>query len=637
MNARLALTGRPRLIAEDGREIALPRKAHVIAAALLLDHTNFTASRRDLGKLLWERCEFKRRAANLRQLLNRIKVLQDKEGIAVFAIKVDRVTLLHDRLEIDLVMLHSSWSDWGDRRLVDLCRAYGGDLLDGGDGAGVAYTRWLWAHRAALRHRFVSLVSDNLEVASSVLDADEILICAKRLLAVDPLNEVAQRCLLRLHAARGEARSVTRIQQRLDGLMRRQGKAPIARETSSSATSPRPAINLPENERAAPTASPLGVSVRHSLPRLVVRMVTTGTHANDLLDHFRTFLDDAIIGFWRSGMVTVLRVSSDEPMAAAMLSSDPCDFLFDCRISHFEAISSFTSSLCAVETGEIMWIQRYGPHDVDLAAVMDLVRCCLRRIEDALLLESTSRSSSSCQLIATAARLLKSTDLKAVRRARGLLRSVLHDDPDDVRAMALMSRARRLEWLLLARPDSDLLCEAIGIARSAVLTEPDAATALQQFGVGNIYARNHEVGLQALFRAHHLAPYDYEIIGDLADGLINAGRLEEGLDLLYPLLGVTEVVNDQMLWNAASGLYLGGRYEEALAIIARLSCDEPASQLAAACHAMIDRRDNALRLVQRTYESIPHFDVAGRLLMAPLRRKEDFEHYAEGLRRAGFE
>lgn len=637
MTTRLNLSGRPRLFTEDGREITLPRKAHVIAAILFLDHQDATASRRDLGKLLWERCDYDRRAGNLRQLLNRIKALQEKERIEVFAIEADRVTLLCDRIEIDLAVVVGARADWADHRIVDLCRAYGGDLLDGCDEAGVAYTKWLWSHRAALRHRFVSLVGTNLEAASRILEADDILICAKRLLAADALNEVAQRCLLRLHAARGETAAAARIQQRLAARIDRQDSEPAIEEAVSSTAAPYLPIIADDGDGVSPISRPSGPAIRRDLPRLLVRTVMADGLPGDLLDHFRNFLDDATIGFWRSGSVTVVPMSPECSVSPPTGRLASRDFLFDCRISHYESTPSLTSSLRSIDTGEIMWIQRYGPQEIDLTALMDLVRSCLRHIEDAELLEASSGNASIGRSILKAARLLKTTDLKAIRRARGLLRSLLNDEPENVRAMALMSRARRQEWLLLARPDSDLLREAVGIARSAVLADPDAAAALQQFGVSNIYARNHDIGLQALFRAHDLAPHDYEIIGDLADGLINAGRIEEGLELISPLLGAPELVNDQMLWNAASGLYLAGRYEKALAMITRLSSDEPASQLAAACHAMVDRREDAGHLVARTMESIPHFDVAGRLQMAPLKRREDFDHYAEGLRRAGFD
>ena len=637
MAARLNLSGRPRLFTEDGREITLPRKAHVIAAALFLDHRDATTSRRDLGKLLWERCDYDRRAGNLRQLLNRVRAIQEKERIEVFAIEADHVTLLRDRLEIDLAVVVGARADWADHRIVDLCRAYGGDLLDGCDETGVAYTKWLWSHRAALRHRFVSLVGTNLEAASGSLEADDILICAKRLLAADALNEVAQRCLLRLHAARGETAAAARIKQRLADRIHHQDLESATREAGSSPPTPHLPIVADDDSAVNPIRRPSGPGIRRDLPRLLVRTVTADGLPGEDLDRFRNFLDDATIGFWRSGAVTVVPMPPESSISATPGRFASREFLFDCRLGRYESTPTLTSSLRSVDTGEIMWIQRYGPQDVDLTALMDLVRSCLRHIEDAELFEASSGNVSIGRSILKAARLLKTTDLKAVRRARGLLRSVLNDEPENVRAMALMSRARRQEWLLLARPDSDLLREAVGIARSAVLVDPDAAAALQQFGVGNIYARNHDIGLQALFRARDLAPHDHEIIADLADGLINAGRIDEGLELISPLLGAPELVNDQMLWNAASGLYLAGRYEKALAMISRLSSDEPASQLAAACHAMVDRREEAGHLVARTIESIPHFDVAGRLQMAPLKRREDFDHYAEGLCRAGFD
>jgi hypothetical protein len=68
-----------------------------------------------------------------------------------------------------------------------------------------------------------------------------------------------------------------------------------------------------------------------------------------------------------------------------------------------------------------------------------------------------------------------------------------------------------------------------------------------------------------------------------------------------------------------------------------LASQEPTYQLKAACHAMLAQEDEAKRYARKLREILPDFKVSMRLGMVPLRRREDIEHYEQGLRSAGFD
>jgi len=215
--------------------------------------------------------------------------------------------------------------------------------------------------------------------------------------------------------------------------------------------------------------------------------------------------------------------------------------------------------------------------------------------------------------------------------------NALSVDADHAPTLAAISKAYRLEWLRLARADDKELELALDYARQAIAANPESAHGLHQFGICQIYKKNHELGLEALARAEHHMPFDEELLADHADGLISAGFASEGLRKLATLTEGRIVPSDHILWIVASGQFLARRHDQALGTLGRLSSQEPTYQLRAACHAMLAQREEAQLYVRRLRDILPDFTVASRLGMVPLRRKEDLEHYESGLRSAGFE
>lgn len=148
MGFRLSLTGRPDLTDTGGRSLRLPRKAFALAAYLLLDPPKGALPRDRAARFLWEDADPSRRAGNLRQFLARMKEFQTESGCRLFVIDTDHVALDADAAEIDVARVLGARAETTDRRLLDLCRAYSGDLLAGLDEGGEEFTRWLWSRRA---------------------------------------------------------------------------------------------------------------------------------------------------------------------------------------------------------------------------------------------------------------------------------------------------------------------------------------------------------------------------------------------------------------------------------------------------------------------------------------------------------
>lgn len=658
MSLRLSLTGRPELVDAAGRSLRLPRKAFVLAAFLVFDAAKGRLPRERASHLLWEEADPARRAGNLRQLLARVREAQEAEGFRLFEIGTDHVDLVAEDVLIDAAVVLEAHAGAAGRALLDICKAYSGDLLLGLDEGGEAFTRWLWARRAMLREQFVDVVATDLEATLDVLDPEEVIFAARRLSEADPFQEVAYRVRMRIHAGRGEFATAQRIHRRLIEVLRETGGRPSP-ETSAlvaeivARAAPRggraPAAGEPadhEPAEGAPDAGSTGMptpAIRTlQLPRLSLVFPSLADLPAEHREWAETLFDDAAIRLWRTRSFVLSRPTDVRTRPIDLIERrrrEPCDYLVDFRLARRDGQPVLTTSLVASASGEIMWIHRYDFGEPVRRAARELVINCVHQIEQAELraLAAGPDQVTAYRLTLQGNRLLRSIDLPSIRRARQIFRAALAIDADHAPTLAALSKAYRLEWLRLARADEKELDLAIDFARQAIAAGPDGVHGLQQFGICNIYKKNYEQGLVALERAERQAPDQSEVVAEHADGLICYGSLADGLVKIRPILDETILADDQLLWNAASGHYLSGHYEETLGLLSRMSTEEPAFHLKAACFAMMSQLDEARRYVRKLREILPDFTIRKRLEMVPLRRREDLEHYEYGLRTAGFE
>lgn len=646
---RLSLTGRPGLTDGEGRSIRLPRKAFVLAAVLLLGADRTPLPRERAARLLWEEADPSRRAGNLRQLLARVKDAQTAAGIELFVIDQEHVALDEEAVQVDVSMILAARAATTDRRLFELCKAYSGDLLLGLDEGGEEYTHWLWTRRAMLREQFVAVVSANLEASIGILDPEEVIFVARRLIEADQYQEAAYRALMRIHLGRGEFESVTRIHRRLLDLLRETNSRPSTATQSlvveiAARVRAQSRPDAPEEFGAAAERGPpmpeLGRSLH--LPRLSLAITGLGELVGQEREWAEALLDDAAIQLWRTRSFILTRAPDLRGRPIQLIDPpqrEPSDYQVDCRIAIREGRRLLTTSLIGTASGEILWIHRFDFGDPLARSVRDLVVNCIHHIEQTELraLVDGPERTTAYRLTVQGTRLLRSIDLPSIRRARQAFKTALSVDPEHAPTLAAVSKAFLLEWLLLARDDEKELDLAIEHARRAIATGPDGNHGLHQLGICSIYKKNHQFALDALDRAERFTPFDPELVADHADGLICAGLITDGLKKLTSLVEGNLVLPDQILWNLASGQYLDGQYEAALETMSKLQSQEPAYHLRAACHAMLSQTAEARRYVKKLREILPDFTISTRLGMVPLRRREDIEHFETGLRSAGFD
>lgn len=178
-----------------------------IAAYIVLSGIHGTVPRRRISALLWSDAEDSKAGANLRQALARIRHVQQEHRFRLIETNHSTIYVVpnHD-VECDLIELIDCLS--GRRgTTTDLSTIYTGELLADLDEAGVGFEEWLNVQRDKLRNDFADRMIAAIAQDSSLSHAERA-ICAHRLLAIDPYNEEAYRCLMREAA---EHRQIARL------------------------------------------------------------------------------------------------------------------------------------------------------------------------------------------------------------------------------------------------------------------------------------------------------------------------------------------------------------------------------------------------------------------------------------------
>jgi len=179
------------------------RKAQALLAFLALSG-GAPVSRDRLTGLLWSDRGDEQARGSLRQALAELRrILGDTDADLVKSER-DSVALDGARLDCDALDLERLAAS---RDTDDLDRAaalYQGDLLDGVGIPDRGFEDWLAAERTRLAERARDAMSDLLERRIGDHDTENAIGTARRLLALDPLQEPVHQALMRLYAESGD-------------------------------------------------------------------------------------------------------------------------------------------------------------------------------------------------------------------------------------------------------------------------------------------------------------------------------------------------------------------------------------------------------------------------------------------------
>ena len=193
----VSLLGDCRLTVAGQVVAGVPSHFFRIAAYLMLSAPRGVLPRHRISALLWSDADEGKAAANLRQVLARIRHLQEQHNFSFIEGNFSNFYLqATPDVSCDLMELLAHFSGKAVLSLAELCDLYTGDLMAGLDESGEVFEDWLAGQRSELRLEVLEHIGSALAERSQ-LSALERTRGAKAILAIDPYNEQALHMLMK--------------------------------------------------------------------------------------------------------------------------------------------------------------------------------------------------------------------------------------------------------------------------------------------------------------------------------------------------------------------------------------------------------------------------------------------------------
>lgn len=658
LKPRILLLGPPRFIGADGGLIRLPPKAFaLVAVTVLAGHAG--VARAFLAELLWGATD--RRSDNLRKLLWTIRSVERSHGPRLLSVDDTFVRFFRSDVTADLVDYCAVIDADTPVQSPELCRLYGGELLEGLELDCQDWSEWLAVRRTKLRDAFIASVSARLNVAGSLFDKEQRRVAAKRLLEIDPYNETACRCLMQIHAADGE---VARVHDVYAGLLGRletdlaTGPATLTAKLFSDlmrgqdAPTGRPEL-MPASRAPASlfsTAIPGGPAQFRGnavggVPTLCV-LKPTGLRQHGMFEVAASLIEDVTISLCRNKLIRVLAPHSAWRITSIdaendVLASFGVDYAVETTLS-FGSSLRLTVKLFDVQSRAIVWAEHFpfGREDIgrrhhDIATMITLsLLGQVERVEFGRY--DPEHNSTAYYWYLVGQHSLRTLDLPTIRKGRRALKAAVETCSFFAPAVSALSRSYQMEWLLLARNEYEMLSLSKDLARYAIALDAQDSRGYRQLGFCQLYEKAFDACLESYDKAESLDPQHADLLADHANALIYDGQSDQAMAKMRRAMALNPLCPDYYRWVMARLSFFSGAYDDAIASIGAMKNPGPAYRLLAASHAMLGNRTEAHRFKSKAMEIHPDFTVSRWQEIIPLRDARQIERHAEVLRLAGF-
>jgi Tfp pilus assembly protein PilF len=193
-----------------------------------------------------------------------------------------------------------------------------------------------------------------------------------------------------------------------------------------------------------------------------------------------------------------------------------------------------------------------------------------------------------------------------------------------------------------------LQADALELASKAVELDDHDQQAHCILAMTQLYRRDYEGARRRLLYALELNPNDADVLAHAAAGLALVGEHEQAVEAGRRALRLAPHHPEWYAAFAGIALFAAHEYEEAIATMApapEALCNTPA--FIAACYAHLGREDQGVHYrdtVRRHHQRQLARGLFPRetgcidwlLALDPFQLRDDAEHYADGLRQAGF-
>jgi DNA-binding SARP family transcriptional activator len=216
---------------DRGRSLAVrTRKAQALLAYLAL--TPGQAHPRDkLAALLWPDMASGPARQGLRQSLFLLRQATDSGEVTRIVMAGDAVTLPAEAVQTDVAAFERAIAEGTPAALEQAVALYRGDLLAGLGVTAPPFEDWLMGERERLRELALEALARLLTMQRAAGETAAAVQSARRLLALDPLQEAVHRALMRLYAQAGRRDAALRQYQDCVEVLKRELDAEPEAET----------------------------------------------------------------------------------------------------------------------------------------------------------------------------------------------------------------------------------------------------------------------------------------------------------------------------------------------------------------------------------------------------------------------
>jgi len=647
-----------------GREIEIAsRKAQALLAYLSLSPGRPQA-REKLMALLWSDRGEQQARGSLRQALAELRRALPDHDPPILAARRDSLCVDPETVAADAVEMERLIDEGSPEALAeaaDLCR---GDLLDGLAVRDPAFEDWLRAERARLRDRAAQALQDLLEGQTG----EDAMATARRLLALDPLNEATHRTLMQLYAEAGDRSMAIKQYESCREVL-----------DAELGLRPEPATErMIEEIRQGDTDRESGSCVQVSggdLRRAVASSFGSGIPSIAVLP-FANLSGDPQQEYFTDGLTTDVItelgrfrefrvISHFTSQAYRAMDADPSalgqalavEFLLRGSVRRLGQQLRVSAHLLDAANGSQIWAERYDRtvrsiFDIQDEIVQSVVATLAGRIRDIGERRAARKAPndlSAYDCVLRGRRLRETFDPSNTVPARKFFLEAIRIDPYYAAAYAelSMSYVDEYESNWTANPEA-AGTRALNYARKAVEIDDLDSQSHLALACSYIYVEHDfEAAKVQLDRALELNPNDYACLCWRGWLMIFMGDADEAVACSTKALALSPLTPVDCLSGQGMVAYLQERYDEAIGILTKVADGQyGADPVLAASYAQAGRESAARKTVRNYVSRVEAMMPASRgnrkdawaeLISRryPLRDPREREHLITGLRKAG--
>jgi TolB-like protein/Tfp pilus assembly protein PilF len=645
-----------------GQEIDVPGRKERALLAFLAIPAGESRSRDKLAGLLWSDRGDSQARDSLKQAV--FKLRKSLDGVQPLPLLADRdcVRLERAAVAVDVAEFEQLIGEGSMESLTRATALYRGDFLDGLDLRDAAFDEWLLMERQRLRELAREALARLVDWHMASGAHDQAAAAARRLLAIDPLREVAHRALMQIYAAQGQtALALKQYQLCRDALQSELGVKPevdterlhraIQEKRATASRTPErlaaaTAIRETSASRDPSSLAEHGESAAPSTRPAIAVLPFANLSADPDQEYFSNGISEDIItelSRYRS-LLVIARNSSFQfrgPSVdiAAVRAKLGVRFVVEGSIRKAGTRLRLTAQLIDAMTESQVWAERYDREVGDVFAVQDdLTRAIVATIEGRVAASGAeqSRRRPTKDWVAYDY-FLQGWDRFSryqYAEAEPFFARAVELDPGYAHAYAL--RAKVMLGKYWRDLQTSTIEQALDCARKALALDDTDAWSHMAMGFVLTHRGQRDLGGPYFDRAIALNPTDVMIAYTRAWWLARVGRAEEALECL-DLAMHRDPFPPAWFWEVrAIALLVTRRYEDVIESLGRMPFLHAWDHAyLAACHAYLNRTAEAHAAASEVLRLDPDFTVSRYARIEGYTLPTELEHLCKGMRNAG--